>query len=257
MKTRDVYIDADHILHNVTNSKTYDTGFETQEDVSYDDFGSGKVKLHLTPYKNHFDAIVEDYVTTAEVESICYDWKVGEVHVILSAPDNFRFDVYKDYKCNRPKDKPKLFKKLQKWARKKYRVEPQTEADDVVSYYVRKGAVGFTTDKDMFKGVAGKWFNCHYMHKNWITTSKKDAEEFFKCQILAGDGVDDIPSISGVGLITARKLMDKHGWSYDDIKKIFKLHGHNKKYMLQMGRLVSMNQWHPDYGIRLWQGKTL
>jgi len=253
---RDVYIDADHILHNVTNSKTYDTGFEEQEG-SYEDFGSSKVKLDLKPYKKHFEAIIEDYITTAEVESICYDWELGDVHVVLSSNNNFRFEVFPEYKCKRPKDKPKLFSKLQKWARKKYRVEPRTEADDVVSYYVRKGAVGFTTDKDMFKGVAGKWYNCHYMHKNWLTTTPKEAENFFKCQLLAGDNVDDIPSLAGVGLITAQKLMKQHGDSYTDIENIFKLKGHDKAYMLQMGRLVSMSQWTPTHGIRLWKGKKL
>lgn len=254
METRDIVIDGDHILYKVTESQLYKNGL------------GGKAigeKLDMTQYKEHFMRIVEDYVLTAEVESICYKWVIGKVIVVMSDNTNFRYSLYPEYKKDRPSS-PELRKKLKKWAMKKYHFEPNTEADDVVAYWVRKGAIGFTTDKDLFKGVKGIWYNAHYSHMCWVRTTKEEAEHFFKCQILAGDLGDGIPSIDGVGLKTAEKLMLKYGNSYQDILSIFqdpskvlgKKHrpvAHTKDYMVTMTRLVCMSQWSPKKGIQLWE----
>ena len=253
---RDVVIDSDHILFSVTESKQYKSDFDNACDLEDDEFD-------FKTYKKHFMKIVEDYVTTAEVESICYKWKIGKVKVIMSDHRNFRYDIFPEYKSKRPPS-PKLRKKLKKWAMKKYHYEPNTEADDVVAYYVRKGAIGFTTDKDLLYGVSGKWFNCHYAHMCWVTTNDKDAEYFFKKQVLAGDSGDGIPSIKGVGLKTADSLMQMYGDSWDSILAIFKnkhmvlgktnrKESYSKKYMITMTRLVCMSQWSPKKGIVLWE----
>ncbi len=253
MKTRDLIIDADHILFSVTESKAYKDGLD----------GERVGKIDLKPYKEHFKSIVAEYILIAEVESIAYNWTIGKVRVILSDNRNFRYDIFPEYKCNRPTT-PEIRKRLKKWAMKKYHFEPNTEADDVVAYYVKKGGLGFTTDKDLFKGVAGIWYNAHYMHKCWYRTNETDAEVFFKQQVLGGDSGDDIPSIEGVALIKAKKLMDKFGYSWDSILSIFqdktkvlgKVHrtnAYSKKYMIIMARLVSMTQWTPKKGITLWE----
>lgn len=251
----DLVIDADHITYLVSESNTYKTGFDTLED--FEDLNFADCEVDLSVYKKHFNSIVEDYILTAECACIAYGWgKIDDVKIIMSDKRNFRFDIFPDYKKNRV-SKNKIRTQLKKWARKKFICEPNTEADDVVAYYVRNGALGITTDKDLYKGVEGIWYNAHYMHKVWMKTSKEDAEEFFKCQILAGDGVDDIPSIKGVGIATAKKLMKKYGNSYADILSIFKDKGYDKDYMVLMGRLVSMRQWTPKKGIKLWDIKNL
>jgi len=250
---RDIVIDGDHILFNVTESKTYKDGLD----------GERIGKIDLEPYRKHFESIVNEYILTAEVESIAYKWEIGKVRVIMSDHTNFRYEIFPEYKKGRPPT-PKLRKRLKKWAMKKYHFEPNTEADDVVAYYVRKGAIGFTTDKDLLYGVEGIWFNCHYMSNCWLRTNKKDAEIFFKQQVLGGDSGDDIPSIEGVALIKAKKLMDKFGYDWDSILSIFedktkvlgKVHrseNYTKKYMVTMAQLVSMTQWTPKHGIRLWK----
>ena len=252
-KVKDIIIDADHIAFFVAESNIYKDAID---DLSSDDFDESDdfgvpAKIDLKPYKKHFKRIIEDYVTTAEVESICYGWTIGKVKVVLSDVRNFRYELYPEYKSKRPSENA-VRSKLRKWARKKYICEPNTEADDVVAYYVRKGGIGFTTDKDLFNGVKGLWFNTHYKHRSWVRTSRKEAEYFFKCQVLAGDGVDGIPSLKGVGLKTAQKLLNKHGERWNDILKIFEARGYTKDYMVTMTRLVAMNQWSPKHGIKLW-----
>lgn len=257
--TRDIIIDADHILFFVAMSKTYDDGLDEQEG---DWVGDNPVDTDLKPYKKHFKAIIDDYIITAEVESICYNWKIGKTRIVMSDKTNFRYDLYPEYKAKREK-KDGVISELAKWARKKYVCEPNTEADDVVAYYVRKGGLGFTTDKDLLKGVAGIWYNTHYQHKCWVRTEPHEAEWFFKCQVLAGDGVDGIPSIAGIGLVTAEKLLIKYGSSWKQIQEIFydtskvlgKKHrpiSYSKDYFITMTRLVCMSQWTPKKGITLW-----
>lgn len=270
IKKRDVVIDADHIAFLVAKSNTYKTGFDAFEGEDEDDCGLAERDeiLDLTEMISHFKAIIQDYTTTAEVESIAYKWTIGKVRVIMSDKTNFRYGLYKDYKHNRKNIPVDVrLSALKEWARDYYHFEPNTEADDVCAYYVReKGAIGFTTDKDLFKGVSGIWFNCHYHHRCWIRTTKKEADEFFKMQVLAGDGVDGIPSLPKVGLLTAKKLMDKYGWSWVDMLSMFKdgskvlgkveRPNFSKKYFVTMVRLVCMSQWTPKKGIKLWKLKV-
>lgn len=255
-KTKDIIIDGDHILFFVCESKIYKDGLEDAQPLR----SSGLEDL--TPYEEHFKRIVEEYVATAEIESICYNWNIGKVRVIMSDNTNFRYEIYPQYKAKRPPT-PELRKRLKKWAMKEYSFVPNTEADDVVAHYVRKGGIGFTTDKDLYKGVAGKWYNCHFQHRCWVKTTEQEAERFFKTQVLAGDATDGIPSIDGVGLITAGKLLDKYGDSWDDIFSIFKdvnktigkprKVSYGRDYALTMIRLVSMTQWSKKKGVVLWQ----
>jgi len=255
MKKRDIIIDADHILFFVAEAKFHKERdaikIEELEDGCAD-WDTEIPELNLEPYIKHFKDIVEDYVLTAEVESICYGWTLGETKVILSDSTNFRYELYPEYKAGR-NPKSDTLKALAKWAKSEYIVEPNTEADDVVAYYVRQGGLGFTTDKDLFKGVSGIWFNTHYKHRCWVRTSEKEAEHFFKCQSLAGDPVDKIPALSGVGIPTASKLLNKHGDSWQDILQIYLDRGYSKDYMLTMVRLVAMNQWTPKKGVKLWK----
>lgn len=254
-KTRDIIIDADHLLFRVTESQAYKNGLSGKS--------IGAKKPDLTIYKEHFKRLVDEYVQTAEIESICYRWDIGKIRVIISDYSNFRYDIFPDYKKGRS-PKSKLFMRLKKWAMKKYHFEPNAEADDVVAYYVRKGGIGFTEDKDLLYGVEGWWYNAHYMSRCWLKTTKITAERFFKKQVLAGDSGDDIPSIDGIALIKAEKLLLKYGDSWDDILGIFqdktkvlgkviRKESHSKKYMVTMTRLVCMSQWTPKKGIKLWK----
>ena len=249
-KVKDIIIDADHILFLVAGSVGSGDGFEVDTDA--DDIGlKTSSKSILKPYKEKFKAIVAEYEKIAQVESISYKWGIGKTRVIMSDWKNFRHDLYDNYKSKR-KDKEGILKDLKKWAMKKYYFEPNTEADDVVAYYVRKGGIGFTTDKDLYKGVSGLWYNTHFKHLCWVRTSKQEAKEFFMQQCLAGDPVDEIPALPRVGLVTAKKMLDTGGYGWDTVFNIYSEKGFGEIYATTMIRLVCMSQWTPKKGIVLW-----
>ncbi len=253
---KSVCIDADHIVFLVANSKIHTTGFEDESNDESDEDCNWGVEaddeIDLEPYIKQFKEIVDNYVLIAEVESICYNWKIGKTRVIVSDHKNFRYDVYDEYKAKRS-EKTGVLKALKEWSMTEYEFEVNCEADDVCAYYVRKGGIGFTTDKDLFAGVKGIWYNSHFMHKSWIRTSKSEADYFFKQQVLAGDSVDEIPALSGVGMKTAQKLLAKFGDSWDNILEIYESKGYDKDYLVQMTRLVCMSQWTPKKGLTLWE----
>ncbi len=248
MKVKDVYVDADHLVYMVAYSQSNKSGFAGKYNGGFTG-KKRKGKIDITRQKHHFQTLVDEYLEIAQTESVFHKWTVGKIHVIMSDKTNFRYRIYKHYKSGRTTEHTELFYALRKWARKHYRYEPDTEADDVVSYYARKGHLVFTTDKDVYKGNKGYFFNAHHRHRNWVRTTKKEAEHFFKLQTLAGDTVDTIPALYNVGLSTAEKLLTKFN---GDVLAVYKSKGKTKEYMIQMARLVCMSQWSPKKGVKLW-----
>jgi 5'-3' exonuclease len=247
-KVRDIVIDADHILHFVCFSNKYKDGFEVVEDEG--DFGE-KVKINIDAQIKHLESIISDYVLIAEVESICYGWTTGETKVIFGDKTNFRYKLLKDYKANRADSKRnEEFYALQDYCRKKYTVVENCEADDVVAYYVRKGGIGFSTDKDILKSE-GIWFDCYHSRRHFVRNSKKDAYKFMLMQCLVGDATDNIKGLYLIGHVKAKKLLDEYGWSWESVKKIYVDKGKTVEDAILTRNLVDMTLWHPKKGIRL------
>jgi len=244
-KIRDLVIDADSLVHAITEGGAGSTlgGESIEQDT-----------IPLKLLKRKFKEMVEELRATFEVESITHKWGVGKTIVVLSDPEtNFRYDLYPEYKANRKsREKSKEFFILRKWALKTYTWAKNCEADDVVAYYVRKGAIGISIDKDLLKGVAGLWYNSHHAHRTWHKTTKKEAKKFVLLQTLAGDSVDNIKGLPRVGLLTAEKLLDGD-YTWEKVVKIYESKGLTEEDAILTRRLVDMGQWSKKKGVRLWK----
>ena len=256
-KIKDVVIDADHLLHTIASAPS-PTDLEGEQ--------LEQTKIDIRPHKKKFKMAINDYLEVVEVESILYDWVPGTVHLVFSdSQGNFRKKLDPEYKHARKSREPTAeFLKLQAWAREKYIFAEGCEADDVVAYYVRKGAIGITTDKDLYKGVAGIWFDAYYGHREWVYTSKKEARHFTLLQSVAGDPTDNIKGMPRVGLPTAETLLNKYGWDWPGVvmcyesatKTVNKIKvslGLGKKEAILTRRLIGMDQWKPKRGIKLFK----
>ena len=247
---RDVIIDADHILYALASPQSA-SWKGTLKGKSIKTPTSGIKKLKIA-----FLSVVRAYEDIAQVESIANKYKIGKTRIVISDESNFRYDIFPDYKKNRQgKEHTKEFLKLRKWARKKFSPKQNIEADDLVAYYVRKGGIGFTQDKDLTKGVEGIWFDSYHTRKHWVYCSEAMANRFNFLQYVAGDTGDGINGIVGVALITAEKLLDEHGWNWKGVLNIYKEKGYTEYDAILTRRLTSMHQWTPKKGLKLFKGK--
>lgn len=246
-KVVDVVIDADSIPYTI--APTLIPKKDSLEGVAI------KVqKTKLKVLKKDFKELVEDFQAAVEVECAIRGWKLGEVKLIFSDPDgNFRYDIYPEYKANRAgQERTKDFYKIRAWALKKYGYAKQAEADDEVAHHVRNGAIGISIDKDLLYGVEGLWFNCHYKHRDWVLTTKEQAKKFNYHQTLAGDLTDNIKGINRVGLVTAETLLDGD-YSWGKVIEIYEKKGLTEDDAILTRRLIGMDQWSPEDGVKLWK----
>ena len=171
---------------------------------------------------------------------------------------NFRYEIYPEYKANRKSgDRGPLFYRLRKWALKKYGYVKNTEGDDVVAHYVRKGYIGATFDKDLLSGCHGVWFDVYHTRRHIKETSRIEARNFNLIQQCTGDLVDNIKGIPRVGEKTAIKLLDEYGWTNCAVIQIYKDKGLTEEDALLTRRLVCMKQWSPKKGVKLIMLKDL
>ena len=116
---------------------------------------------------------------------------------------------------------------------------------------MKRGAIGISTDKDLLKGVEGTWYDAY--HKEWVYTNKETASRFVLLQSLAGDSTDGIKGLPRVGLKTAEKLLDKHGGTWEGVVQAYIEAGLTEEDAILTRRLVSMTQWKPSKGVKLWR----
>ena len=141
----------------------------------------------------------------------------------------FRNDIYKSYKSNRVELPEELIPQFTiiREATKALDL-PQIEmdgyeADDIIATYASKAekqgiaVTIISSDKDLMQLVNKKTKMYDSMRKNYIGTNEVkekfgvDPSKVVDVQALAGDSVDNIPGVSGIGIKTAAELINTFG----------------------------------------------
>ena len=146
-----------------------------------------------------------------------------------AARRNFRYDIYSEYKANReeaPEDLRPQFP-LFRTASEAFGIPAIElegfEADDLIATYTKRAlADGFTvtivgTDKDLmqlvrpgvrlFDPIKNKYLGADDVVEKFGVTPDKVAD----VQALAGDSVDNVPGVPGIGVKTAAQLINEYG----------------------------------------------
>lgn len=133
--------------------------------------------------------------------------------VWLTGTNNFRYEVYPEYKANR-KDgyRPKWEKAVKEYLQVHHdaQVLDNAEADDALGfrmYEVRasgESAICVTNDKDL-KQIEGD----HYdpVKKEIFTVTPEEADRWFYYQMLVGDPVDNLKGAKGIGKVKAEAIL--------------------------------------------------
>lgn len=250
-------VDADSLI--------YKSGFTFEEKFSWN-----QLELELG-----IDEVPEEYVDSdfllsknaidGIIENILFNTGCDEVELWLSQGDNFRYEVYSDYKHNRKSSrKPIEFNKLFQYLVDHYGAKVATgyEADDVVVYKKTKYPEDYflcAIDKDVLLQTEGTHYN--YNKDEFIEVSQDEAERFFYFQTLAGDVTDGYPGCKGIGKVKANKILDEVALDDGDdywqaVVTTYESKGLTEEFALGQARCASMHQLYEDnegnYGIHLW-----
>lgn len=151
-----------------------------------------------------------------------------EFSIFLSGENNFRYDIYPEYKATRPKDKPRHLKDLKQYLVEKYnaQVSDGCEADDLLGIEQCKWFEGndpkttiiCSLDKDL-RMIPGNHYSFEIsgvssLGKPWTKAAELafvepfDGLRRFYTQCLTGDSTDNIKGASGIGPVKAARILD-------------------------------------------------
>lgn len=151
------------------------------------------------------------------LDNILTKTEATSYRAFLTGPNNFRKQIYPEYKANRTQPKPKYLEDLRVYSLEKLNAElaPEgLEADDALAINQTNETIICSLDKDLLQ-VPGKHFSWEINGKGWhrpdTFTDQTELEGlrlFFK-QCVKGDPSDNVKGIPGIGEKGADKLLDK------------------------------------------------
>jgi 5'-3' exonuclease len=158
-----------------------------------------------------------------------------EFSIFLSGENNFRYEIYPEYKANRPKERPRHLKDLKNYLIEKYQavVSDGCEADDLLGieqcrYFFDGRSAGNDTiicsiDKDL-RMIPGKHYSFEIRGtitrgpragEGWVrpaelvTVEPFDGLRRFYTQCLTGDSTDNIKGAAGIGAVKAERILSE------------------------------------------------
>lgn len=173
----------------------------------------GDILPYSVSYYAEKEGITDEKEIEGRVDSLLFsnilECNLDSYLIFLSGKNNFRKSIYKYYKANRPKDKPRHYKYIREYLIKEYSafIINGAEADDALAicHTHFKDSVIISRDKD-FHQVTGLHFNP--FEGNLFRITDETAWEKLWLQVITGDVVDNIKGLKGYGKVKAKKVLD-------------------------------------------------
>jgi DNA polymerase-1 len=205
----------------------------------------------------------KDLVST-EIDSLLTRFSAKQHYFTLSdQPTVFRHDIYPAYKAGRSR-KPLVYGALREWAIETYNVvvRRKLEADDCMGILMtgprskKEDMVIVSDDKDMLT-IPG----VHWRLGELITTTEDEAFRLFLTQALTGDSTDGYNGCPGIGPVSANKLLEKQGFSWETVVGAYRKQGLTEDDALlnaRLARILHYTDWDTKaQTVRLWQPPPL
>lgn len=234
-----LYIDGDMVA--------YRAAFSNEVETKWDD---NVWTLHTDV--NAALAYVDDFIF-----SLCKKFKTEAYQIVFSPRRNFRYEIFPAYKANRSGTrKPLGLSGIIKETRQRHPslLEEGIEADDLIGILCTKdpeNTIAISGDKD-FATLPITWYN--FLRDELKTFTEEEANRNHLTQTLMGDSVDGYKGLKGVGIKTAIKLLDKHGWNWEGVVKIYESKGQTEDEALLTARLayILRDKDFTDKKVTLW-----
>lgn len=170
------------------------------------DWGNGLWTLHS-------DEIAAQQLLDSTIEKIMEQTECDDARPAYSGRNNFRKQLYPDYKANRKgKRLPMLLKPLIEYSMSEHNgfIKDELEADDVLGIWQTRAkplsTVIVSGDKDM-RTVPGLHFNPQKADEGVVRVTEAQAQRFHMVQTLTGDTVDNIPGCPKYGPVKADRAV--------------------------------------------------
>ena len=177
------------------------------------------------------DELLDNILTKTEVTSY---------RAFLTGPNNFRKQIYPEYKANRTQPKPRHLEDLRVYSLDKLNAElapANLEADDALAINQTEETIICSLDKDLLQ-VPGKHFSWEISGKGWnrpdTFTNQTELEglRLFYKQCIKGDPSDNVKGIVGVGAKGADKLLDNCQTDEQMFKAVRKAYDNDAEFIM-------------------------
>ncbi len=237
MKT--LYIDGDMLAYRAAFSNEVETKWDDNVWTLHTDVNSAL-------------AYFDDFIT-----SLCKKFKTEAYQIVFSPRRNFRYEIFPAYKANRSGSrKPLGLSGIIEQTRERHpsMLEEGIEADDLIGILCTKdpeNTIAVSGDKD-FATLPITWYN--FLRDELKTFTEEEANRNHLTQTLMGDTVDGYAGLKGVGPKTAVKLLEKHGWNWEGVVKIYESKGQTEDDALLTARLayILRNKDYTNQEVQLW-----
>lgn len=183
----------------------------------------------------------------------CTDYKL-----FVSGKNNFRHEIYPNYKANRTLS-PKWREDCRQHLIKKWGAIEATgcEADDLCGIYQSENTIICGIDKDLLQ-IPGKHFSWEIIRKGKIVReayfkeiSELEGLRTFYKQILIGDTSDNIEGIYGIGSVKASEYIDDLDTEDEMFAKVQELyHDYLDRMWMNLDLLWIMREPGTPYSLR-------
>jgi len=182
----------------------------------------------------------------------------------LSDRANFRRKLFPDYKANRAKSRlPIILRQVKQWIIDELGglLWANLEADDVISILatsMEEETIIVSIDKD-FKSVPGIFFD--YNKGEYHQPTVEEADNFHLIQTLTGDATDGYGGVPKVGAVTAKRILDKEGYTWETVANCYEKAGLTEQDALMnawMARLLRIENYNIETKTieKLWTPKN-
>ena len=140
-----------------------------------------------------------------------------EVELHFTSGRCFRYDVYADYKANRPSKRPHKLSDMKEGMIMKWcgSIHTRYEADDIVVYLKNKYPDKYilcSIDKDVYNATEGRHYN-YYESTNrdmcFVDTTAAFAKYWAYAQCILGDPTDNIKGAHRIGIKSLHKWINE------------------------------------------------
>ena len=185
------------------------------------------------------DFAIAVYRMNELLDTILASTDATEYKAFLTGDNNFRKEIYKEYKANRTQERPKHLLAARHYAIKEFNAEAEEalEADDLLGINQTSDTIICSLDKDLLQ-VPGN----HYRWAFGTTKYQKDAEfihqtelgglRMFYEQCLKGDRSDNVKGIAGLGDAKAKKILQGMTTEQQMFDKVRELYNNDDEFLL-------------------------